>query len=114
MLLLLVRNILIDGEASYMAQACELASIWETLPRAQGAVYPLSFPAADIEVIQADAESAAKGTDAMRRIRESLGDLFLEQDYASSGQHQRAVDVISRTRAQVLSDILKSESNVDG
>jgi hypothetical protein len=37
-LLLLARNILIDGEASYMAQACELASIWETLPGAQGAV----------------------------------------------------------------------------
>jgi hypothetical protein len=110
-LLLLARNILIDGEASYMAQACELESIWDTLPGAQGAVYPLSFSAADIEVIQADMESAAKGMDAMRRMRKSLGDLFPEQGYVSSGQHQEAVDAISRTRARVLSDVVESESS---
>jgi hypothetical protein len=113
-LLLLARNILIDGEASYMAQACELESIWDTLPRAQGAVYPLSFSAADIDAIQADAESAAIGMDAMRRMRESLGDLFPEQGYVSSDQHQKAVNAISQTRAQVLSNIVKSASDVDG
>ena len=113
-LLLLARNILIDGEASYMAQACELERIWDTLPGAQGAVYPLTFSPADIEAIQTDVESAAIGMDAMRRMRESLGDLFPEQGYVSSGQHQKAVDAMSRTKAQVLSDVFKSESNVDG
>jgi hypothetical protein len=88
-----------------------MESIWDTLPGAQGAVYPLSFSAADIEVIQADMESAAKGMDAMRRMRESLGDLFPEQGYVSSGQHQEAVDAISRTRARVLSDVVESESS---
>jgi hypothetical protein len=101
-LLLLARNILIDGEASYMAQACELESFWDTLPRAQGFVYPLSFSAADLEAIQADVEGAAMGMDAMRTMRESLGDLFPEQGYVSSDRHQEAVDAISRTRAEVL------------
>jgi hypothetical protein len=59
-------------------------------------------------------ESAAIGIDAMRRMRESLGDLFPEQGYVSSDQHQKAVDAISRTRDQVLSDVVKSESNLDG
>jgi hypothetical protein len=112
-LLLLARNILIEGEASYMAQACELKSIWDTLPGAQCAVYPLSFSAADIDAIQADVESAAIGMDAMRRMRESLGDFFPEQGYVSSDPHQKVLDAISRTRAQVLFDVVKSESNVD-
>jgi hypothetical protein len=86
-LLLLARNILIDGESSYMAQACELESIWDTLPGAQGTVYAFSFSAADIEAIQADVESVAIGMNAMRRMRESLGDLFPEQGYVSSDQH---------------------------
>jgi hypothetical protein len=106
-LLLLARNILIDGEASYIAQACELESIWDALSGSQGAVYPLSFSAADIEVIQTDVENAGRGMDRMRRMRESLGDLFPEQGYVSSGQHQKAVDAISRTRARVLSDVVK-------
>jgi hypothetical protein len=113
-LLLLARNILVDGEAAYMAQACELESFWDTLPGAQGFGYPLSFSAADLEAIQADVGSAARGMDAMRRMRESLGDLFPEQGYVSSERHQEAVDAISRMRAEVLSDVFKSDGSVDG
>ncbi|KJX96292.1 phosphotransferase enzyme family protein [Zymoseptoria brevis] len=112
-LLLLARNILIDGEASYMAQAYELESIWDTLPGAQGAIYPLSFSVAEVETIHADLELAAMGMQAMRRMREALGDLFPQGGYVPSDRHQKAVDVISRTRAQVLSDIIGGDSRVN-
>jgi hypothetical protein len=45
-LLLLARNILVDGEASYMAQGCELETIRETLPGTQGVDFLLCFPEA--------------------------------------------------------------------
>ena len=39
LLLLLARNLLIDGEATYLLQAAELESVWDTLPTARGSAY---------------------------------------------------------------------------
>ncbi|KAI5196877.1 hypothetical protein E4T39_07553 [Aureobasidium subglaciale] len=112
-LLLLARNILIDGEASYMAQACELETIWETLPGTQGTDFPLAFSEAEVQKIKADVESATLGIFAMQRIRESLGDLYPEQGYVSPGQHKEAVDALSQARDQVLSELAKGVDWLD-
>lgn len=112
-LLLLARNILIDGEASYMAQACELEDIWETLPGAQGTAFPLSFSATETLTIQADMESAALSMDAMRRMRERLGDLFPEQGYVSQDRHKEAVDALFQARNQVFSELARSTNEFD-
>lgn len=111
-LLLLARNILIDGEASYMAQACEVKDIWETLPGAQGSAFPVSLSLAEMETIQADVGSASLGMAAMQRMREILGDLFPEQGYVSPDRHQEAVDAINQTRVQVLSDLAKGGDSI--
>lgn len=42
-LLLLVRNILIDGEANYLAQAAELESTWSEFQGSNNTAYPLHF-----------------------------------------------------------------------
>ncbi|KAF2206699.1 hypothetical protein CERZMDRAFT_52602 [Cercospora zeae-maydis SCOH1-5] len=104
-LLLLARNILVDGEASYVAQTCELKDIWETLPGAQDIAFPVSFSPAEMQTMQADVESAALGMAAMQRMRETLGDLFPEQGYVSHNRHQEAIDAINQIRDQVLSDL---------
>jgi hypothetical protein len=62
-LLLLARNILVDGEASYMAQACDLETIWKTLPGTQGVDFLLCFSDAELQTIEADLESARTGYD---------------------------------------------------
>jgi hypothetical protein len=110
-LLLFARNILIDGEAPYMAQACELGDMWETLPGAQGTAFPVSFSPAEMRSIRADLESAALGMAAMRSLRESLGDLFPESGYVASDRYQEAVDAIQRTRDRVLSDVAKGDDD---
>jgi hypothetical protein len=112
-LLLLARNILVDGEASYMAQACELETIWETLPGARGVDFPLRFSEAELEIIEADLESAQIGMTAMQRLRMSLGGLYPEQGYVPLAQHKEAVDALSRITNQVLSELAQRADNPD-
>ncbi|KAI4764822.1 hypothetical protein E4T51_02233 [Aureobasidium sp. EXF-12344] len=97
-LLLLARNILIDGEATYMAQVCELEDIWKTLLGTEGSEFPLSFKEAESRDIAIDLASAKLGVVAMQRMRNSLGDLFPENGYVESSRHEEAVDALSRTR----------------
>lgn len=105
LLLLLARNILVDGEVSYLAQVLELESMWESIPGAGGSAFPLSVSAAETHAIQADMESVALGMQAMRRMRENLGDLFPEQGYVSHERHKESVDALSRARTQALSEL---------
>jgi hypothetical protein len=111
-LLLLARNLLIDGEAQYIAQACELEEIWESLPGAQDAAFPLCLSPTESQTIQEDVERSALGMAAMRSMRESLGDLFPEQGYVSPARHQEAVDALKQTRDQILSDLAESDNGV--
>lgn len=68
LLLLLARNILIDGEVSYLAQMAELAQTWNTLPGANGSPYPFSFSLKEREEIEAEVEGVARnGRDACDR-----------------------------------------------
>ena len=106
MLLLLARNILVDGEASYMAQVCELEDIWDTLLGTQGIDFPFAYSEADIQAIRADMENAASGMEAMRHLRAILGDLYPEQGYVSPEKHKEAVRLLPQARKQVLAEYL--------
>jgi hypothetical protein len=112
-LLLLARNILIDGEASYMAQACKLETIWKTLPGTQSVDFPLCFSEAELEIIEADLESAKTAMTMMQRIRTSLGDLYPEQGYVPLAQYKKAVDALSQITNQVLSELAESADRRD-
>jgi len=114
MLLLLARNILIDGEAAYMVQACELKDddeMWQTLTgggEAPGTTtaFPLSFSPTELQTIEADMELAEVGMAAMRHMREILGEeLFPISGYVSPDRYQEAVDAIRQTRELVLAEL---------
>lgn len=107
LLLLLARNILVDGEASYVAQVCELRDIWETLPGTEGVGFPLEFHKAEIQEMHADVERSLLGMQAMRRLRETLGDLYPEHGYVSPDKHKEAVGMLFEARRQVLSEFLE-------
>jgi hypothetical protein len=99
-LLLLARNILIDGEATYMAQVCELEDIWKTLPGTQGSEFPLSF-------------SEAESRDIAKDLETTRLDLFPEQGHVESSRHEEAVDKLSRTRDRVLAEVARGVNKPD-
>lgn len=75
---MLARNLLIDGEASYLAQIAELDSTWNEFSGEGGSTYPFAFSDKERDELKADVEDMARGMEAMRSIRESLGELFPE------------------------------------
>lgn len=101
-LLLFGRNLLVDGEATYMAHLMELlesdAAGWihSSKDRAIGSL------SLDKEQIMADAEGALRGMDAMQGIRNSLGDLFPERGVVKPEQYELTKDALRQLKQEVI------------
>lgn len=109
LLLLLARNLLIDGEASYLLQVAELEAKWDTLPGAKGSTYPFSFSQKDREELEAEVEGVVRGMEAMRAIRESLGELFPEQGIVRPELYEEALDALAQMKDQVIETFATTE-----
>lgn len=112
-LLLLARTILIEGEAAYLAQVCDLEKEWETFPGTQGSAFPLTFTAKERQTIQEDVESFDVGARAMRRLKASLGESYPEEGFVFENEYKEVVDALSRATKEVLSEVeaIRSESD---
>jgi hypothetical protein len=109
LLLLLARNILIDGEASYLSQVADLEAIWHTLPGAKGSAYPFSISSREREEIEAEVEGVVRGMEAMRVIRENIGELFPEQGIVRLDRYEEALDALGQMKDQVIETFAKTE-----
>ncbi|KAF2866862.1 hypothetical protein BDV95DRAFT_679593 [Massariosphaeria phaeospora] len=102
LLLLLARNLLIDGEATYVAQTAELESTWKDFSRDDGSTFPFVFSAEEREELEADVEGAVRGMEVMRSIRESLGELFPEKGVVKADRYDEALDALEQMKEQVI------------
>jgi hypothetical protein len=109
LLLLLARNLLIDGEASYLLQVAELEATWDDLPGAKGSNYPFSFSPKEREEIEAEFEGVVRGMEAMRSIRETLGELFPEQGIVRPDQYEEVLDALAQVKDQVIENFANTE-----
>jgi hypothetical protein len=103
LLLVLSRNLFIDGEASYLAQIAELESTWSEFSGEDGSTYPFAFPEKEREELEADSEGVVRGMEAMHSIRESLGELFPDQGIVKPDHYEEALDALSQMKHQVIS-----------
>lgn len=106
-LLLLARNLLIDGEATYLAHVADLEASWDDLFEGATAEknsppYPFTFSAQERREFDADAEGAARGMEAMHEVKESLGELFPEQGLVRSELYDEALDALAQAKEQVI------------
>lgn len=110
-LLLLARNILIDGEATYLAQVAELEAIWNTLPgAAQNSPFPFSFSDKERKTMEANVEGALRGIELMRSIKECIGDLFPEQGLVMSEQYDEALNALDQMKEQVIEEFATNQN----
>ncbi|KAF5846450.1 hypothetical protein GGP41_003882 [Bipolaris sorokiniana] len=101
--LLLARNLLIDGEALYLARIAELEPTWNVFSGKGDSNYPFAFSDKEREELKADAEGAIQGMEAMSSIRESLGDLLPEKGIVKPDNYEKAPDALSQMKDQVIS-----------
>ncbi|KAH8676899.1 kinase-like domain-containing protein [Tricladium varicosporioides] len=108
-LLLLPRNMVIDGEASYISQVAALKEEWDTIPGARGSPYPCSFTPGEIQEMEAHTEGALLGMQALEGIRESLEELFPGQGCVRSELYEDAIDALGQMKEQVIDEFAKND-----
>ncbi|KAF2463766.1 uncharacterized protein BDR25DRAFT_244807 [Lindgomyces ingoldianus] len=113
LLLLLARNLLIDGEASYLLQVAELEATWVALPGAKGSTYPFSFSLKEREEIEAEVEGVVRGMEAMRSIWENIGGLFPEQGIVRSDQYKETLNTLAQMKDKVIKKFASTEQERD-
>ena len=104
-LLLLARNLLVDGEATYLALVLELEKTWAELPGVcarRTAPFPFRFSNEERAEIEADTNGALRGIEAMREVQESLGELFPERGIVRNDQYEETRDALRQIREQVI------------
>ena len=113
-LLLLARNLLVDGEATYLTQMVELEKTWAELPGVctRGAApFPFQFSIEERTEIETDVGGALRGIEAMRNVQESLGELFPERGIVRNDQYEETRDALRQIREQVIETYASDESD---
>ncbi|KAF3005696.1 hypothetical protein E8E13_005421 [Curvularia kusanoi] len=101
--LLLARNILIDGEVAYLSKLAELESTWSDLSVDNTSICPFTLPDKDRNDLEAEMQGVIRGMEAMRSIRDSLGELFPEQGIVRPEQFDETLDALNQMKEQVIS-----------
>ncbi|KAF4629000.1 hypothetical protein G7Y89_g9142 [Cudoniella acicularis] len=99
-LLLLPRNMVVDGEASYLSQVAALEELWDTIPGHKGSPYPFSFSPEERQEMDAYTKGALLGMDVMRSIQESIGNLFPEQGCVRTELYEEALNALGQMKEQ--------------
>lgn len=97
-LLLHARNLLIDGEALYMARIIELLRSKDSILQGSG----LYIPEHVIAEAQSDTEGALRGMEAMSEIQEVMGNLFPERGCVRHGEYEEAKDALRQCKEQIV------------
>ncbi|KAK6000893.1 hypothetical protein QM012_002976 [Aureobasidium pullulans] len=109
LLLLLARNLLIDGEASYLLQIAELESCWQDFSTEKP--YPFFFSREEREQLLSDIEGFNRGTQAMQSIKHALGDLFPEKGVVRPDQYDEAINALEQMKEQIIEIFATSEGD---
>lgn len=108
-LLLLGRNLLIDGEATYLAQIAELETVWGDLPDVGASQCPFHFSDVEKQTIEKEVRGSLLGMQAMQSIRESLGDLFPEQGIVRPDQYDEAKNALGQAKEFIIQEFARNE-----
>ena len=103
--LLLARNLVVDGEATYLAQVVELEKTWNELPGvlAHGSpAYPFHFSDEERALIENDFRGAMRGMEMMSRVRETLGEVFPERGLVRAEQYEETKDALRQMKEQII------------
>ncbi|QVM06747.1 hypothetical protein D8B26_001453 [Coccidioides posadasii str. Silveira] len=114
-LLLLARNLLIDGEATYLARIVELEGTWTDLPgvatsEGKDHQYPFSFSNEEKAEIERDLNGSSLGMQAMQSIKDSLGDLFPEKGIVRPEQYEKAKDALCQAKEFIIREFARNQN----
>lgn len=113
-LLLFARNLLVDGEATYLALLAEQQKNWQELPRVRAEgnpECPLQFSAEELTVIEDDSEGAALGISLMKDLQDRVGRQFFQaQGLVDHGQLNEAKKALRSVKEDLIREYSSNEN----
>ena len=104
-LLLLARDLLVDGEALYLAEVVKLEKIWEELPGVQESIdapFPFDFSNEEKAEIAADARSAVCGMDLVQGVKERVNKFVPKCGIVQNDQNDESRDALRQMKEKVI------------
>jgi len=105
------RNIIVDGEASYLLESMKYEATWKTNSRYKELPFPLHFSKEERNEISADVEGATRGMELMQSLKDSLEDLFPEHGIVKPEQYEEALDALRQMKEQIVEEYAKTEED---
>lgn len=113
-LLLFARNLLIDGEITYLAQAAEVEQTWhETFPTAHNSTCPVSFSEAQRQQLEEELAGTQRATHLMREVRASMGGLFPDKGLVPVHLYEEALSALEQVKEQVIEEFAENEEEAE-
>lgn len=110
-LLTFPRNIVVDGEASYLLESVNFEEVWKTSTRFKSLPFPLHFTEQERKEIRSDVEGATRGMELMQSLKDSLEDLFPEHGIVKLEQYEEALDALRQMKEQVIKEYATTEED---
>lgn len=112
--ILLAPHLLLDGEATFMAQILDLAENGDDKPenvklRDACKYISHSLSADEKNEIQSDLEGSLRGIELMKELKEEMGDLFPERGIVRTENYDAAKSVLAQAKKQIIDDFAKNE-----
>lgn len=111
-LLLIARTLLVSGEATYLAHIVELETTWAELSgmcARGGAPFPFRFSNKEGADIEADVNRAMRDMEAMRGVKESIGELLPERGIVRNDLYDEALNALQQMKEQVIDTYARDE-----
>ncbi|WEW56890.1 hypothetical protein PRK78_002347 [Emydomyces testavorans] len=115
-LLLFARNLLVDGEATYLALLEELREKWSEIPGVQEAgnpPFPIHISAEEVSIVKADCEGAAAAIDLMKEVQERAGKKYFRmQGVVDHAQFDEAKRALRNAKVEMIKEHAKNDEEV--
>ncbi|OJD26720.1 hypothetical protein ACJ73_01890 [Blastomyces percursus] len=113
--LLVARNLLVDGEAAFLYYVVELERKWADLPGVvasedKDCQYPFSFSDEEKAEIERDMKGSSLSSQAMRSIKDSIGDLFPKQGVVRPVQYEEAKNALCQGKEFIIKEFARSQN----
>jgi hypothetical protein len=108
-LLLLARNLLLDGEVSYIKQIIDLKETWNELPSSPTQPYAFSFTPEEIWDVERNHEAWKLALETMEPVRDAVGPLFPEDGAITAELYDEALRVLTQVRDAGIKENARDE-----
>ncbi|KAF2228287.1 phosphotransferase enzyme family protein [Elsinoe ampelina] len=106
--LLLARNLLVDGEAAYLAQAIELNDNWDKIAT-DNSPSPLSFTKEEIDAIMKDLKAWKRACQVMSDVRAVIPELYPGKGIVRHEDYEASLEALEDLKGQIINDFAASE-----